>query len=66
MNTQTIKSPRTPLLPLGNSPCVSICKYNKQNFCVGCKRTSNEIRQWSNYSDEMREAIIKDLENREI
>ncbi|MBT4123566.1 MAG: DUF1289 domain-containing protein, partial [Candidatus Ruthia sp.] len=25
------------------SPCVDICKYNKNNYCVGCKRHSDEI-----------------------
>ncbi|CAC9620657.1 hypothetical protein [uncultured Gammaproteobacteria bacterium] len=55
MNNQTIKT-----------PCVGICKYNKQNFCVGCKRNSDEISGWINYSDEMRQAIMQDLKNRKI
>jgi predicted Fe-S protein YdhL (DUF1289 family) len=21
------------------TPCLGICKYNTQNFCIGCKRT---------------------------
>jgi predicted Fe-S protein YdhL (DUF1289 family) len=45
---------------------VDICKYNKNNYCVGCKRHSDEITGWINYSDSMREAIIKDLSNRNI
>jgi hypothetical protein len=48
------------------SPCVSICKYNKNNYCIGCKRYMNEIFDWFDYSDEMREAIMKDLDNRDI
>lgn len=48
------------------SPCVGICKYNKANFCIGCKRHSDEITNWINYSKEMREAIIKDLIERKI
>ena len=48
------------------SPCVDICKYNKNNYCVGCKRHSDEITGWINYSDSMREAIIKDLSSRNI
>ena len=55
MNNQTIKT-----------PCVDICKYNKQNFCVGCKRSSDEISGWIHYSDEMRQAIMQDLKNRKI
>ncbi len=48
------------------SPCVSICKYNKNNYCVGCKRYMNEIFDWFDYSDEMRESIMSDLDNRDI
>jgi len=43
------------------TPCVDICKYNKNNYCVGCKRHSDEITNWINYSNSMREAIIKGL-----
>ena len=48
------------------SPCVSICKYNKINFCVGCIRHMNEIFDWFDYSDEMRTAIMTDLLSRDI
>ena len=48
------------------SPCVSICKYNKENFCIGCKRNSDEISNWISYSDTIREAIMKDLKERNI
>lgn len=48
------------------SPCVGICKYNKDNYCIGCKRHSDEISNWINYSDEMREAILADLKERQI
>ncbi len=54
-NTQTIKS-----------PCTGICKYNKDNYCLGCKRHSDEITNWINYSDEMRRAIMQDLKDRKI
>ena len=49
-----------------NSPCVSICKYNKNNFCVGCNRHMNEIFDWFDYTDEMRTAIMTDLLSRDI
>jgi predicted Fe-S protein YdhL (DUF1289 family) len=48
------------------SPCVGICKYNKNNYCVGCKRHSDEITGWTNYSDELIKAIMKDLNDRDI
>ncbi len=48
------------------SPCVGICKYNKNNYCVGCKRHSDEISGWINYSDNVRKAIMQDLKDRTI
>jgi len=48
------------------TPCVGICKYNKSNYCVGCKRHSSEISGWINYSIDVREAIMKDLDDRNI
>ena len=48
------------------SPCISICKYNKNNYCVGCKRHMNEIFDWLDYSQEMRNAIMQDLTERNI
>ncbi len=48
------------------SPCVDICKYNKDNYCIGCKRHSVEITNWVNYSDSMRKAIMEDLASRNI
>ena len=55
MNTSQVKT-----------PCISICKYNKHNYCVGCKRHSDEITGWINYSDEVRKAIMQDLKERNI
>ena len=48
------------------SPCVGICKYNQHNYCIGCKRHSDEISNWINYSDEMRKAVLADLAERQI
>jgi predicted Fe-S protein YdhL (DUF1289 family) len=59
-------TPGHSLLPSGNSPCIGICKYNKADYCLGCKRNSDEISNWMSYSDAMRNAIMKDLESREI
>ena len=48
------------------SPCISVCKYNSNNYCIGCNRHMNEIFDWFDYTDEMRIAIMKDLIDREI
>ena len=48
------------------SPCISVCKYNENNYCIGCKRHMTEIFDWIDYSDIMREAVMKDLKERNI
>ena len=49
-----------------DNPCVSICDYNGEDYCVGCKRHMNEIFDWYDYTDEMRAAINKDLIDRQV
>ena len=48
------------------SPCISVCKYNSNNYCIGCNRHMNEIFDWYDYTDEMRAAINKDLVDRQV
>ncbi|MDC0390868.1 DUF1289 domain-containing protein [Candidatus Thioglobus sp.] len=43
-----------------------MCKYNKDRYCVGCKRHSDEITGWVNYSNDLKKAITKDLKDRTI
>ena len=49
-----------------STPCISVCKYNSNNYCIGCKRHMNEIFDWFDYNEDMRIAIMKDLIDREI
>ena len=46
------------------SPCVSICRLDDNNVCVGCFRTATEIGQWLSYSAEQRSDIMKQLPER--
>ena len=48
------------------SPCVSICKYDDNNYCIGCRRHMNEIFDWLDYNDEMKLAILEDIKEREV
>ena len=46
------------------SPCVSICRLDENELCVGCFRTATEIGQWLSYTHEQRSAIMKQLPER--
>ena len=48
------------------SPCVSTCEYNKNYYCVGCRRHMDEIIDWLDYSDEKRESVMQELPTRDI
>lgn len=43
------------------SPCVKICRLDGRNVCEGCGRSAREIRLWTSYSDDERDAILARL-----
>lgn len=45
------------------TPCVRKCKLEK-GICVGCKRTLDEIRDWTRLTDRKRERIVAELPSR--
>ena len=43
------------------SPCLDVCKFDrKAGLCVGCFRTSDEIRQWRKLTDHKRRGILSE------
>ncbi len=46
------------------SPCVSICRLDKDNVCMGCYRTVEEVREWYNLSNEEKQKILDAIEKR--
>jgi|TARA_B110000967_G_C18883677_1_gene562605 predicted Fe-S protein YdhL (DUF1289 family) len=46
------------------SPCVGICQYNEQDLCSGCFRTSKEISQWFDMTQEEKKKVISLLPSR--
>ena len=48
------------------SPCIGVCTVIN-NRCIGCLRTSEEIKNWLYFSDEERNKITKkSLKNMEM
>ena len=45
------------------SPCVKVCTL-KEDFCIGCGRTTQEIAEWGNATRERREQILERLPDR--
>jgi predicted Fe-S protein YdhL (DUF1289 family) len=48
-----------------HTPCISICKLNEsKTYCVGCKRTRNELFNWAALPEAEQLRIISELEKR--
>ena len=44
------------------TPCISVCKIDKETrTCTGCGRSIDQITQWTKYTDEQRQQIMKEL-----
>lgn len=49
-----------------SSPCNGICIMDEDTeFCVGCFRTSDEIANWEEYSEEQRTEVLREITRRE-
>ena len=42
------------------SPCVNVCRLDAQGLCIGCRRTLDEIAEWSRAGDARRREILRD------
>jgi uncharacterized protein len=43
------------------SPCVDICRLDAAGLCIGCRRTLDEIAEWSRASEARRREILRNL-----
>ena len=47
------------------SPCISVCQIDPQTgWCIGCRRTIDEIRDWIILNPEERQKILETLAER--
>jgi predicted Fe-S protein YdhL (DUF1289 family) len=47
------------------SPCISVCQIEESTgWCLGCRRTIDEIRDWIIMSPEERQRLLEALELR--
>lgn len=44
------------------TPCISVCKIDPvTQICIGCKRTLEEVRDWTSFSSQQRLEIMQRL-----
>jgi len=46
------------------SPCKSICKIGKDNYCIGCYRHMDEIRNWAGYNHNEKLFVLEMIRER--
>ena len=46
------------------SPCIQICKYDKNGICEGCHRSMEEITGWIFMTDEKKLEILRKVQVR--
>ncbi|HEX5092162.1 MAG TPA: DUF1289 domain-containing protein [Burkholderiales bacterium] len=47
------------------SPCTKVCVMDADNrYCLGCRRTLDEIARWGGMTDAEREAVLARLAER--
>lgn len=40
------------------SPCISVCLLDNDDVCVGCYRTADEITEWMEADNKVRQDIL--------
>ncbi len=46
------------------SPCIDKCVINKEGYCTGCFRSIREISEWAAMTNQERQKIMSQLEER--
>ena len=47
------------------SPCVKVCRLDDDGFCIGCKRSTDEIRDWMIMSEYEQNKLLHELKWRQ-
>lgn len=47
------------------SPCIKVCTIERRSgLCYGCARSMEEIREWGRMTDEQRDQVQSEIEER--
>lgn len=46
------------------SPCMKICHRDSNGVCFGCRRTTDEIGNWSKYTNEEKKEVLEKIRHR--
>jgi uncharacterized protein len=43
------------------TPCIGVCRLDEHGYCVGCRRTSEEIARWGDMDDAQRLQLMREV-----
>lgn len=47
------------------TPCINLCQLDAtERYCIGCRRTVEELTNWQKLSEEQQQKILEELETR--
>ena len=49
-----------------NSPCIKVCTYDDEGYCLGCQRTAEEVETWRDRTEEEQLWGIEVLRERKL
>jgi predicted Fe-S protein YdhL (DUF1289 family) len=47
--------------PAPLTPCIQLCRLDPLGYCIGCRRTGEEIGRWSALDDNERWRLMRDV-----
>jgi predicted Fe-S protein YdhL (DUF1289 family) len=47
--------------PAPLTPCIQLCRLDPQGYCVGCRRSGEEIGRWSALDNAERWRLMRDV-----
>jgi predicted Fe-S protein YdhL (DUF1289 family) len=47
--------------PASLTPCIQLCRLDPLGYCIGCRRTGEEIGRWSALDDNERWRLMRDV-----
>lgn len=49
-----------------STPCIRKCQLIDDSYCLGCKRSWQQIKNWTTYTEEQRLEIMQELKKKTI
>lgn len=44
-----------------SSPCIGVCELDDAGYCIGCRRSGDEIARWLQMSDAERRRLMDEV-----